>query len=250
MQDETATPRLEVPRELARSHGSIRKDARADETALAALADLAAVRGVPDLGAESVLDVGCGVKFTQAIVNHRIPIGRYVGVDVYRPLVDFLRSAVQDPRFEFHHVDFYNERYNPDGARLGPDSRLPVPEGASDLICLYSVLTHLDDHDAQLMLRLLRRYVRPDGTLHFTVFLDELSSDGHGVMDHYARVFGEEIVGRVATYHDFVEGDPLRVALYERSYLVGLAEREGWVVERIDPPTTYTQFRVTCRPTG
>jgi hypothetical protein len=43
--------------------------------------------GLQDLSDTDVLDVGCGVRFTQAIVNRRIPIKSYTGIEVYRPLV-------------------------------------------------------------------------------------------------------------------------------------------------------------------
>ena len=56
--------------------------------------------GLDDLGKAEVLDFGCGVKFTQALINHSLPIKKYVGVDVNREAIDFLRERVHDPRFE------------------------------------------------------------------------------------------------------------------------------------------------------
>jgi hypothetical protein len=38
--------------------------------------------GVRDLGGTDVLDVGCGVRFTQAFLNRSLPVRSYVGVDV------------------------------------------------------------------------------------------------------------------------------------------------------------------------
>ena len=81
--------------------------------------------GTPDLGQLDVLDFGCGVRFTQVFVNRGVPIGRYVGVDVSREVVDFLRAKVSDPRFEYFHLDAHNERYNPTGRPL---AELSVPE--------------------------------------------------------------------------------------------------------------------------
>jgi hypothetical protein len=45
--------------------------------------------GLDDLGASDVLDFGCGVKFIQALVNCPQPVRRYVGVDVYREMIEF-----------------------------------------------------------------------------------------------------------------------------------------------------------------
>ena len=41
--------------------------------------------GLRDLSESDVLDVGCRVRFTQAIINRDIPILSYTGVDVHRP---------------------------------------------------------------------------------------------------------------------------------------------------------------------
>jgi SAM-dependent methyltransferase len=71
--------------------------------------------GVPSLAEIDLLDVGCGTKVAQALINRNIPIRRYVGVDVYAEMIDFLRKAVADPRFSFQAVDFQNQMYNPAG---------------------------------------------------------------------------------------------------------------------------------------
>ena len=36
--------------------------------------------------------MGCGVKVTQAILNHDIPIRSYTGVDVYGEMIEFLQG--------------------------------------------------------------------------------------------------------------------------------------------------------------
>ena len=129
-----SSSRLDVPRRFQRS---VRKDEEfAVMSARVMIPELARLCGHEDLGELSVLDVGCGVKFSQVLMNEGLPVGRYVGVDVYRPMIDFLRDNVSDERFEFHHVDFRNERYNPEGTAITAESRLPVPESAFDVICL------------------------------------------------------------------------------------------------------------------
>lgn len=130
--------------------------------------------GRQDLADADILDVGCGVRFTQTIVNRRIPIGSYTGIEVHRPTVRFLKKAVErrDDRFRFVHWDAYNALYNPRGSvRLQELDRLPV-DGTYDLIWLFSVFTHLDPSDARAMLRILRHHVRPEGRLFFSAFID------------------------------------------------------------------------------
>ena len=55
--------------------------------------ELARLCGHEDLGELSVLDVGCGVKFSQVLMNDGLPVGRYVGVDVYRPMIYFCATT-------------------------------------------------------------------------------------------------------------------------------------------------------------
>ena len=64
---------------------------------------------------------------------------------------------------------------------------LGVGDRTFDVIWLFSVFTHLAPHDYVTMLRLLRRYIRPDGRLIYTLFIDELTDGGHGFIDRVER---------------------------------------------------------------
>ena len=77
---------------------------------------------------ESVLDIGCGTRLAEAIVASDIPLRRYVGIDVYRELIEHMQREAVDDRLEFHHVNLHNRMYNPDGDLLTLDYRLPVGE--------------------------------------------------------------------------------------------------------------------------
>ena len=68
------------------------------------------------------------------------------------------------------------------------------------------------------MLNLLRRYVKPRGRAVYSIFLDRLSTSGHGFMDAWARKMGEQAVGKTETYRDFTRDDPLKQALYSEEY--------------------------------
>ena len=54
------------------------------------LAHMCTALGLDSLAASRILDMGCGTKFTQAILNYDIAVGEYIGVDVYRETIDFL----------------------------------------------------------------------------------------------------------------------------------------------------------------
>lgn len=183
--------------------------------------------GLKDLGESDVLDVGCGVRFTQAIVNRDIPIRSYTGVDVHLPLIEYLRREVDDPRFSFAHWDAANARYNPEGVRITPESSLPV-EGTFDVIWLFSVFTHLDPSDSSALLAILRRRVRPGGALFFSAFLDDT----------------------IDTFEDRLPEYPLSHPCYSERYMRKLVEANGWSVSSVHPPSRehFIQHYLICRP--
>jgi len=124
-----------------------------------------------------LLDFGCGVRFSQAILNTPLEIGAYVGVDVYRPMIAFLRRRVRDDRFSYVFLDGYHPMYNRIGRVLSPDTTLPLAEGSFDLVCMFSVITHQNPNQSRCIFSMLRRYVRAEGHLFFTCFLDESIAD-------------------------------------------------------------------------
>jgi len=236
--------RLLVPKQLSRS---LRRDEEeADCSALALLAVLAPESGHDDLTDVNVLDVGCGVKFTQALINHELPVGSYTGIDVSAPVIEFLRSSVDDSRFAFHHVDFHNARYNPTGVKMTPTAVLPVERPDFDLICGFSLVTHLAPEDTESILAITSRYAHEQTRLAFTAFLDVHTEGGHGLVDRYSRALGGD-VSTGAPYQDFVAGDALRAALYSAPYMRELIGRSPWELVSIRDPTPYAQHLLTLR---
>ena len=149
---------LKVPATFDR--GAYRNEERSLASAVWLLQDMCDVLGVPDLGETDVLDVGCGVKFSQALLNCGLPVRSYTGVDVYAELIAFLQQNVEDDRFEYHHIAVHNELYNPAAPPMTVDTDFGVGTRTFDLICLFSVFTHLAPHDYVTMLQLLSRYPR------------------------------------------------------------------------------------------
>lgn len=210
--------------------------------------------GYANLDNVAVLDVGCGSKFTQAILSQGIPIGRYVGIDVFKELMEFLQAQVADERFEFHDVNIHNEMYNPDGVPLSEFGAFPLPASAFDIICLYSVFTHLAPDDYTVMLRLLRPLIKPEGKIMYSLFVNELTAGGYGLRDFLAKspMYGTKIV-QGDTVPDFVDVDrenPLKWAVYSREYALSLVQGSGWEVESLSDPIIdgEIQHHIVCRP--
>ncbi len=177
-----------------------------------------------------------------------------VGVDVSEAIIEFLQRNVDDPRFEYQRINAHNEMYNPNGEPLS-ELVLPIGQRKFDLICLFSVFTHLAPHDFETMLRLLRAYVKPDGRLFFSVYIDELTEEGHGLMDKVALAAGDSHVGNIETFQDLNPEKPLDWAMYSERYARELIEATGWRALRLSPPATdpssgriFIQHHFVCAP--
>ena len=55
-------------------------------------------------------------------------------------------------------------------------------------------------------------------------------------MDAFARSLGEEVAGTTEQFRDFLPEDPLRMALYERSFARELLRGTGWECIAIADP--------------
>jgi hypothetical protein len=105
----------------------------------------------------------------------------------------------------------------------------------------------------------LRRHVRPDGKLFFSVFLDRLTPGGHGLMDALARgleahpeaVDGDAAatgVRRVQPFCDLYPDQPLLAAMYSEEYARQLIDEGGWRVVSMADPDVYIQHSFVCAP--
>jgi SAM-dependent methyltransferase len=259
-------PLLEIPNALTRSNKV--DPQRTRESAVWLLDHMREHLGLDDYSDTEILDYGCGVKFSEALINLRMPIKRYVGVDVHKGLVDYLTEHVHDPRFEYHHIDMRNEMYNPEGTPLSEATTLPLGDQQFDLICLFSVFTHLAPHDYSALLRLLRQYAKPDGHLFYTLYINELTEGGHGLMDSWGKFLDADdplIAERLRDapsvadqrelqkmlapdFLDLYPASPLRWAVYSEKHARELLENTGWEVVTLAPPDEHIQHHFVCRP--
>lgn len=251
---------LNVPGELRRG------GRRSDQSAYLASADkviniICKSFGLETLAGKHVLDMGCGTKLVQAILDRGLPIGRYTGFDVGKEMIEYLQTSVDDERFGFHHMNTHNEMYNPDGIPLDPAIELPLERESVDIICLFSVFTHLAPQDYGKMLKLLRPYIKSDGHIIYSLFVNEVTPGGYGYIDkvdQHLRAHPEKLTKKAISAAqanpekpDFIDDDPgkpLLRALYSRKHALELVEGTGWEVDALHDPEPGIQHYMICKP--
>ena len=192
---------LVVPSEFNRNSITVTSLMTPEQSGMWLLERMRLQIGFDSYAGKKVLDFGCGVRFSQAIINTESPIGRYLGVDNYRPMIEFLQDNVRDCRFAYYFLDAYHPLYNPGGSVLTPETVLPFAEQDFDIVCMFSVITHQYPGDSRSIFSVLRRHVGPHGYLFFTCFLDDSintfedrSQERNGGICFYNQDFLNELV--------------------------------------------------------
>ena len=123
---------------------------------------------------EHVLDLGCGVgRMAVPLTQYLSEQGSYVGVDVGVDGIAWCRQTISPlyPQFRFEHLDLRHPIYSPDGSQDAASARLPFSDAVFDVICLVSVLTHLDTAALTNYAREIARLLAPGGRCFATAFL-------------------------------------------------------------------------------
>ena len=173
-----------------------------------------------------MLDFGCGVRFTRTIHNLDLSIGLYIGVDVNRPVIDWFKANVSDPRFRFEHLNTPNTFYNAQAPALSAEALAALGLPECDLISMFSVITHQNPGEAALTLAQTRRVIKREGRLYFTAFIDEAQSG-------------------------FTEKDPAQpglMATYEPELPLRIVREAGWRPLSAFPRSELLQAAFVCVP--
>lgn len=100
----------------------------------------------------SVIDVGCGSGRLAVQLARHERLG-YLGTDVVPAMLDYARRRAARPDFRFIHVD-----------RIG----IPGADASTDIVCFFSVLTHLLHEESYLYLQEAHRVLKPGGRVAFS----------------------------------------------------------------------------------
>jgi len=133
----------------------------------------------------SLIDVGCGSGRT-AIPLSKTHRGSYLGTDIVHQLVEFARESCGRPDFRFEVVNSFH---------------IPAPDQSADMVCFFSVLTHMLHEQSYLYLEEAKRVLKPGGRIvfsflefrmafHWSVFASTVA-DARGRNEHPLNVFIE-----------------------------------------------------------
>lgn len=131
----------------------------------------------------TLIDVGCGSGRT-AIPLSKSHTGKYVGIDLVPDLVAHARDNCGRPDWTFKVVNGLT---------------IPAKDKSADMVCFFSVLTHLLHEQSYLYLQEAQRVLRPGGKIvlsflefrmgfHWPVF-DKTVADARGGGNHPLNVF-------------------------------------------------------------
>lgn len=133
---------------------------------------------------DDVLDIGSGCgRVASHFLNYTT--GRYIGLDVVEPMVQWCQEHLSPLRrnFEFVHADISNTHYSQDGASAA-EYEFPFASASFDVVFATSVFTHLLPSSAAQYAREIARVLKPGGRalLTFMLINDDLRArtfDGH-----------------------------------------------------------------------
>ena len=123
---------------------------------------------------DRVLDIGCGIgRLALPLTQYLDDTATYTGIDPVRTGIDWCNTHIAPlyPNFTFHHLDVHHPLYNPTATTSTSAHPIPFAHSSFDLICLVSVLTHLDETDLLFYAAEAARLLAPGGRVFATAFL-------------------------------------------------------------------------------
>lgn len=175
-----------------------------------------------------VVDVGCGSgRLALPLASYLSEDGHYTGTDVVPELVAYARRLANRPDWKFRVVDTL---------------RIPAPRDSADVVCFFSVMTHLRHEHSYIYLRAARRVVKPTGRI-IVSFL-EFAVPAHwavheaNVQDPYADKPLDQFLSRDAL-HAFADHLDLDIVALHGGDELAIPLREPITMEN---GTTYTDL--------
>lgn len=181
---------------------------------------------------DRILDIGCGIGRLALPLTQFLDDGTYDGIDPVAAGTDWCTGTISPvyPNMRFRHLDLRHELYNPAGALDTATIRLPFADASFDIVCMISVLTHLEAAEALNYATETARLLAPGGRCFATAFL----------MNPPARAALQQGKGMLAfdgnesgpTYYA-IKDAPLAAVAFDEDVLLELFLRHG--LRRVRP---------------
>lgn len=144
--------------------------------------------GLPPDG--HLVDVGCGSGRLAKPLSGFLR-GTYLGIDLVPDLIDHARSITGRPDWRFEVID-----------HIG----IPEADGKADMVCFFSVLTHLLHEQSYWYLEEAKRVLKPGGRIVFS-FL-EFREPGH--MPYFWAALRDAKAGNYVPLNVFIERNAIQ----------------------------------------
>jgi ubiquinone/menaquinone biosynthesis C-methylase UbiE len=132
-----------------------------------------------------LIDVGCGSgRLAKPLAAYLM--GRYLGIDLVPDLVEYARKVTARPDWRFEVIDHIE---------------IPEAEGQADMVCFFSVFTHLLHEQSYWYLEEAKRVLKPDGRIVFS-FLEFVESSHWQV---FMNTVNEERSGGIHPLNVFLD---------------------------------------------
>jgi len=161
-----------------------------------------------------IVDIGCGQGRLPIGLVRKLPDLRYLGLDVSGDSIQWCKQNIEEqhPSFRFEYINLINARYNPSGDPLAAGFRLPVSDGAADIVYMWGVVTNMEPE-------------------HLVVYANEISR----MLRHGGKAFltanVEDNVPQVSinpeNYMPWKYNGPLNIVRYETQYFLDVFQRAG-----------------------
>lgn len=135
---------------------------------------------------QALIDLGCGSGRLASALGRCMAVD-YLGIDIVQALLDYAASK-SPPSYRF---------------MLNRTLHIPAPDASADMLCAFSVFTHLLHTETYLYLEDIRRVLRPGGRLVFS-FLEFAASE-HWSM--FAATVEAHRTGTLPHLNQFIERD-------------------------------------------
>jgi len=176
----------------------------------------------------TMLDIGSGIgRLAVPLTKLITPPGSYDGLEIVERGVRWCSTKITPgyPHFRFTHASIFNAEYNPGGTVKAAEYVLPYDDASFDVVCLFSVFTHMLTVDVERYVTEISRVLRPGGRLvaTFLIINDETTKSMKGGNGIYNFAYHE---GPQWLFEEGMSSPELAVG-YEEEYVRDLYDSHG-----------------------